>query len=72
MTFRAAIALAGLIALAACSGSDEPADPTAITANEAQALDEAAEMIEQRRLPEGTVPAEAGAQDAAAAAEPAE
>lgn len=42
--------LAAMAALAACSG-DEPRDVRAISTSEAEALDEAAAMIEQRRLP---------------------
>ncbi|QKG70746.1 hypothetical protein [Erythrobacter mangrovi] len=44
------LALAALPAVAGCSDdSDEPVD--AVSPTEAKALDEAAEMIEQRRLP---------------------
>ncbi len=38
------------LALAACGSGDS--EPGGITASEAQALDDAAEMLEQRRLPE--------------------
>lgn len=45
-----AIAALLLAALGACGGEDA-APPGGATAGEARALDEAAEMIEQRRLP---------------------
>lgn len=37
--------------LAACGPSDSDPAPGGVTVGEAKALDEAAEMIEQRRLP---------------------
>lgn len=37
--------------LAACGPSDSDPGPGGVTVGEARALDEAAEMIEQRRLP---------------------
>ncbi|MEZ5680779.1 MAG: hypothetical protein R3E14_05725 [Erythrobacter sp.] len=46
---RLAITLAALSALAACSSEEEPVD--AVTPSEAKALDEAAEMLEEQRLP---------------------
>lgn len=50
---------ATLALLAACSGyEDDSAGVDAITQNEAEALDDAAEMIEQRRLPDDAVPVE--------------
>lgn len=48
--YRAILALAPAIFLAGCGSSDSQAGPGGVTANEAQALDEAAEMIEERRL----------------------
>ena len=48
------IALAPLLALAACSSEDRRAGGT--TASEARALEDAAEMLEQRQVPAGTVP----------------
>lgn len=48
--FRLA-AVAGALALAACGQGDSTSGPGGVTAGEARALDEAAEMIEQRRLP---------------------
>tara|TARA_R110000751_G_scaffold2018_8_gene8751 strand:- start:91289 stop:91561 length:273 start_codon:yes stop_codon:yes gene_type:complete len=51
------IPLLVLFALPACSGYEEDTEPVgAVTQSEAEALDDAAEMIEQRRLPEGVVP----------------
>ena len=51
------IPLLALLALPACSGYEEDTEPVgAVTQSEAEALDDAAEMIEQRRLPEGVVP----------------
>ncbi|WP_324828687.1 hypothetical protein [Qipengyuania zhejiangensis] len=47
---RLALLLAALPALASCSdGGDQPVD--AVTPAEAQALDDAAAMLEERRLP---------------------
>lgn len=44
-----------LLALSACEGSSGQA-PGAISDGEAQALEEAAQMLDERRLPEGTLP----------------
>lgn len=55
---RLAPAAAALLALSACSGSEESEPIGAVTQSEAEALDDAAEMIEARRLPEGALPAE--------------
>jgi hypothetical protein len=41
-----------LLALSACGSNDNDPGPGGVTVAEAQALDEAAEMLEQRRLPE--------------------
>jgi hypothetical protein len=48
---RQTLALTVLLALAACSKSDNDPGPGGVTVGEAKALDQAAEMIEQRRLP---------------------
>ena len=49
---RAALALLTLTALlAACGPSDNDPGPGGVTVGEARALDEAAEMIEERRIP---------------------
>jgi hypothetical protein len=46
------ILLAGLIApLAACGQGENEPGPGGVTVGEARALDEAAEMLEERRLP---------------------
>ena len=58
MMSRLAFALPALGLLAACS-ADQPEAVDPISATEQQALDEAAEMIEQRRLPPGTLAPEA-------------
>ena len=60
------IALIALAALAACGKSDNDPGPGGVTVGEAKALDEAADMIEQRRMP-----AEALRSPAPAPAEPA-
>ena len=53
------IPLLALFALPACSGYEEDTEPVgAVTQSEAEALDDAAEMIEQRRLPAGVLPGE--------------
>lgn len=54
---RLAPLAAALFALSACSGSEEAEPIGAVTQSEAEALDDAAEMIEARRLPEGALPA---------------
>lgn len=43
--------LVPLLALAACEPADNEPGPGGVTVGEAKALDEAAEMLEQRRLP---------------------
>ena len=55
---RLAPLVAALAALSACSGYEEDEAVEAVSQSEAQALDDAAEMIEQRRLPDGAFPAE--------------
>ncbi len=59
---------AALAALSACSGyeDDEPVQP--VSQSEAEALDDAAEMIDQRRLPDGVLDAESGGSTAENAA----
>lgn len=51
MKLAAAAAAAILIPLAACSQADNEPGPGGVTVGEARALDEAAEMLEARRLP---------------------
>lgn len=48
---RAALAASPALLLAACGPNDTDPGPGGVTVAEARALDEAAEMIEQRRLP---------------------
>jgi hypothetical protein len=53
----ASLAAAALLALAACDGAG-PNAPGAVSKGEAQALEEAAEMLDQQRsLPPETIPA---------------
>jgi hypothetical protein len=52
---RLAFVLAAPLTLAAC-GSDGGSAPGAVSEGEAQALQEAAKMLEERRLPEGALP----------------
>lgn len=49
---RNLFALAALAALAACGKSDSEPGPGGVTVGEARALDEAAEMLDERRPPE--------------------
>ena len=62
--------LTPVLLLGACSGSnsDSSAAPGGVSAGEARALDEAAQMIDDQRLPAGAVPS---AQPPAASPEPA-
>lgn len=48
--------LAPALLLCACDGSGGAGGPGAVSEGEARALDEAAEMLEERRLPEGALP----------------
>ena len=51
-----ALAFVGpLFALSACDGPGSGA-PGAVSEGEAQALDDAAEMLDERQLPEGVLP----------------
>ncbi|QFT76569.1 hypothetical protein [Erythrobacter sp. THAF29] len=47
--------VAACMALAACDGSSGSA-PGAVSEGEAQALEEAAEMLDEQRLPDGVLP----------------
>ena len=58
-------AVAGLW-LAACGPSDNDPGPGGVTVGEARALDEAAEMIEQRRIPADVLAEEELASESAA------
>ena len=63
---KAILASMALLALAACGKSDNDPGPGGVSVGEARALDEAAEMIEQRRPPADAVQAPSGAPSAEA------
>lgn len=48
---RAFLAIAAFVPLSACGPSDNDPGPGGVTVGEARALDEAAEMIDKRRIP---------------------
>ena len=48
---KAVLVLAATCLLAACGQGDNEPGPGGVTVGEAKALDEAAEMLEQRRMP---------------------
>lgn len=52
---RALPPLAALALLAACGKPDNAPGPGGVTVGEAKALDEAAEMLEKRRLPDAVL-----------------
>ena len=58
---RASLLLPALLVpallLAACDGPGGSSGPGAVSEGEARALDEAAEMLEERNLPDGVLPA---------------
>ena len=58
-----------LVLLAACGPSDSDPGPGGVTVGEAKALDEAAEMLEQRRLPPEALPTRQPFADSSAAGE---
>jgi hypothetical protein len=69
-------ALAGMLLLAGCGPNDTDSGPGGVTVGEARALDEAAEMLDEQRLPaealpppskSGTAPAPEGSPEAPAA-----
>ena len=66
------LALAAL--LAGCGPNDTDPGPGGVTVGEARALDEAAEMLDEQRLPKEALPREAGSPpaepEAASAAQP--
>lgn len=62
------IGAAALLGLAACDSGGTTSGPGAVSEGEAAALDEAAEMLEERRLPEGVLPPLEAPQDAPAPA----
>lgn len=49
-------AMAALFSLSACGGAEPDSGPGAVTESEAQALDEAAEMLDARALPPEVLP----------------
>ena len=63
--FAPLLAMSPLLVLAACSSEDRRAGGT--TANEARALEDAAQMLDDRRLPAGSVPSGAAPSPAAKA-----
>jgi hypothetical protein len=50
------LALSAASFLAGCGPNDNDSGPGGVTVGEARALDEAAEMLDEQRLPEGTLP----------------
>ena len=70
---RAALALLaiGTVPVTACSPSDNDPGPGGVTVGEARALDEAAEMIEERRIPADVLAEEELASESAASEGPA-
>ncbi|WP_374407655.1 hypothetical protein [Pelagerythrobacter sp.] len=60
--------LAPLVLLAACEPADNEPGPGGVTVGEAKALDEAAEMLEQRRLPPEAMGRDTTAEDEPATA----
>jgi hypothetical protein len=61
------LALVGAaLALASCGGGDNDPGPGGVTVGEARALDEAAEMLDERRLPDEALPAAEGSERPAA------
>jgi len=51
-------ALAALLLTTACGPAETDPGPGGVTVGEAKALDEAAEMLEQRRLPSEALPSQ--------------
>ncbi|HEY8605039.1 hypothetical protein [Tsuneonella suprasediminis] len=49
-------AVATVLLLSACSSQGEDPSPTGMTESESKALDDAAQMIEERRLPPDAIP----------------
>lgn len=58
MPIRGALVWLGLaLTLAACGPAGNDSGPGGVTVDEAKALDDAAEIVESRRLPEGALDA---------------
>lgn len=51
------LSLAALFALAGCAKADNEPGPGGVSVGEAKVLDEAAQMLEDRRLPAEAIPA---------------
>lgn len=54
--FSRILTLAAIAGLAACSGAEPDSGPGAVSEGEAQALDEAASMLDERALPPEVLP----------------
>lgn len=63
-------ALSVALLLAACGAGDNDPGPGGVTVGEARALDEAAEMLDAQRLPEGASPTAAPSGEAGEPASP--
>lgn len=61
-----------LLSLAACGPADNEPGPGGVTVGEAKALDDAAEMLEQRRLPPAAIGDDVAPQSSPAAPQQAE
>lgn len=64
------LAVALLVLVSACGPADTDPGPGGVTVGEAKALDEAAEMLEQRRLPADALPAPASSSSSGPSATP--
>jgi hypothetical protein len=64
-----ALAFIPLALLAACGPAENDPGPGGVTVGEAKALDDAAEMLEKRRLPPNALPSAGGSATATGAAE---
>jgi hypothetical protein len=64
------LALLPLALLAACGPSDSDPGPGGVTVGEAKALDEAAELLDQRRLPPEALPNASPSPSTSATGEP--
>ena len=68
---RLAVGVAATLILSACDAGSSSA-PGAVSPGEAEALEEAAEMLEERRLPDGALPPVDAPANGEAAPEPSE
>lgn len=69
---RALLACAAALALAGCGAGDNDPGPGGVTVGEARALDEAAEMLDEQRLPGTATPTATTSPDSEATAQAAE